>query len=345
MYLQSLPCTALAAQGKTPDVAEGRAMFRRGLVAWVSRVGVVLTVACCCLSLLYVLACSPHSEESQAPLPRANAPTGKEGYQALLQEREEQHRHYISSLKKQISQLKEALQERSEQLKSVQDSLERAAGAPPVGLLDGAAERNHADLQEFLRSQLGRAEVHSGVKLPSEYAVVPFESFTLQKVYQLEMGLTRHPEEKPVRKDRRDELSETLETALQALNTPRDGDNPQQQKAYSPSDFMEGISRTEKDKGTLYELTFKGDRSQEFRRLVFFRPFGPLMKVKNERVDTANMLINIVVPLAKRADKFRHFMHNFREVCVRQDGRIHLTVVYFGKDQMSEVKGILENTS
>ncbi|XP_036385548.1 chondroitin sulfate N-acetylgalactosaminyltransferase 1 [Megalops cyprinoides] len=320
-------------------------MLRRGHVAWASRVGVVLVVACCCLSLLYVLACSPRSDESRAPLPRANAPTGKDGFQALLQEREEQHRHYISSLKKQISQLKEALQERSEQLKSVQDSLERAAGAPAVGLLDGAAERGHADLQEFLRTQLGRAEVHTGTKLPSEYAVVPFESFTLQKVYQLETGLTRHPEEKPVRKDRRDELSETLETALQALNTPRDGDSTQQRKVYSPSDFIEGIARTEKDKGTLYELTFRGDRNHELRRLVFFRPFGPLMKVKNEKVDTASMLINIVVPLAKRADKFRQFMHNFREVCVRQDGRIHLTVVYFGKDQMSEVKGILENTS
>lgn len=34
-----------------------------------------------------------------------------------------------------------------------------------------------------------------------------------------------------------------------------------------------------------------------------------------------------------------------REVCVRQDGRIHLTVVYFGKEQMSEVRATLENTS
>lgn len=34
-----------------------------------------------------------------------------------------------------------------------------------------------------------------------------------------------------------------------------------------------------------------------------------------------------------------------REVCVRQDGRVHLTVVYFGKEQMSEVRGTLENTS
>lgn len=34
-----------------------------------------------------------------------------------------------------------------------------------------------------------------------------------------------------------------------------------------------------------------------------------------------------------------------REVCVRQDGRVHLTVVYFGKEQMSEVRVTLENTS
>ncbi|MED6281538.1 Chondroitin sulfate N-acetylgalactosaminyltransferase 1, partial [Characodon lateralis] len=105
------------------------------------------------------------------------------------------------------------------------------------------------------------------------------------------------------------------------------------------------ITRTERDKGTLYELSFRGEASHEFRRLVLFRPYGPLMKVKNERMDTSNILINIIVPLSRRADKFKQFMHNFREVCVRQDGRVHLTVVYFGKEQMSEVRRTLENTS
>lgn len=62
----------------------------------------------------------------------------------------------------------------------------------------------------------------------------------------------------------------------------------------------------------MYELTFRGDSSREFRRLVLFRPFGPLMKVKSERVDTADVLINIVVPLSRRTDKFKQFMHNFR---------------------------------
>ncbi|KAL0182094.1 hypothetical protein M9458_021469, partial [Cirrhinus mrigala] len=71
------------------------------------------------------------------------------------------------------------------------------------------------------------------------------------------------------------------------------------------------IARTEKDKGTLYELTFRGEQKQEFRRLLLFRPFGPLMKVKSELVETANMPINIVLPLSQRADKFKQFMHNF----------------------------------
>ncbi|XP_041103190.1 chondroitin sulfate N-acetylgalactosaminyltransferase 1-like [Polyodon spathula] len=328
-------------------------MLRRGLLASGFRVALLLVLLCCCLSLIYMLACSPRADDGQVPLPRPNSPTGKEGYQALLQEHEEQHRHYISSLKKQISQLKDELQERSEQLKTVQGSLEHGgvgfgAGGVGVGGLmggdGGMSDRSRTDLMEFLRSQLSRAEVHAGTKIPTEYAVVPFESFTLQKVYQLETGLTRHPEEKPVRKDKRDELIEMLETALETLNSPEEEGNTHR-RMYSASDFIEGIYRTERDKGTLYELTFKGDRSHEFKRLVFFRPFGPIMKVKNERVDTSNMQINIIVPLAKRADKFRQFMHNFREVCVRQDGRIHLTVVYFGKDQVSEVKAILENTS
>lgn len=367
-------------------------MLRRGHLTLASRVGAVLVLLCCFLSLLYVMTCSPpHSDHlsragsvhpslggtgpgiggagvggmGAGRVAQSGGPPGVHSYQLLLQEREEQHRLHIASLKRQIAQLKEALQERSQQLKGVQESLKGAAvavggggglaegpktgaGSPGGGLGEvHGAKSQQSDLQEFLRSQLSKAEVSAGTRLSSELAVVPFESFTLQRVYQLETGLTRNPEEKPVRKDKRDELAEVLETALHSLNG--DGksgaEKAQAGKVYSPPDFVEGITRTEKDKGTLYELTFRGESSHEFRRLVLFRPFGPLMKVKNERVDTANVPINIVVALAGRTDKFKQFMHNFREVCVRQDGRVHLTVVYFGKEQMSEVRATLENTS
>ena len=35
--------------------------------------------------------------------------------------------------------------------------------------------------QEFFRTQLNHAEVNSGMKLSSEYEVIPFDAFTLQR--------------------------------------------------------------------------------------------------------------------------------------------------------------------
>lgn len=61
------------------------------------------------------------------------------------------------------------------------------------------------------------------------------------RVYQLETGLTRHPEERPVRRDRRDELIGAVETALHVLNGPQQRtDNTRRKHTYSPSDFIEG---------------------------------------------------------------------------------------------------------
>ncbi|KAG8429355.1 hypothetical protein GDO86_014951, partial [Hymenochirus boettgeri] len=213
-------------------------MLRRGLLSWISRVGILLVCLCCVVSVLYMLACTPRSEDNQHLLARSNSPTGKEGYHAILQEREEEHRNYITSLKKQIAQLKNELQERSEQLKSVQGPYSESVG---MNFDHGSPEKTQNDLIDFLHSQVNKAEVHNGVKVLTEYAAIPFESFTLQKVYQLETGLTRHPEEKPVRKDKKDELVEAIEAALEALNSPDDEGNSHR-RVYSSADFIEGFS-------------------------------------------------------------------------------------------------------
>lgn len=285
------------------------AMLRRGLLLWVSRVGGLLVLLCCSLSLLYVMRCSPpysndpplshvlpHAGSNHPSLGGTRPETGAGGaggagagpahsggspsihsYQVLLQEREEQHRLHISSLKKQIAQLKEALQERSQQLKGVQESLKRVNGGPAEGQEGGGgspggvvgeaqgAKSQQADLQEFLRAQLSKAEVTGGIRLPSEYAVVPFESFTLQRVYQLEMGLTRHPEEKPVRKDKREELGEVLEMAMHSLNTPSSeqerrsaAEKTQTTKVYTPTDFIEGENTLKHNPINDYNFRIKG---------------------------------------------------------------------------------------
>ncbi|MEQ2285300.1 Chondroitin sulfate N-acetylgalactosaminyltransferase 1, partial [Ameca splendens] len=105
------------------------------------------------------------------------------------------------------------------------------------------------------------------------------------------------------------------------------------------------LTRTERSRGTVYELMFKDDGPQDFAQLVLFRPFGPLMKVKSDSVNTASIIINIIVPLSGRVYAFRQFVNNFREVCIQQDGQVHLTVVYFGQDQIDQVKAVLDQTT
>lgn len=109
-------------------------MLKRWLLALLARVGLVFLGLCCCLLLSYLLACKPAAHSGQqSPMWSGVATTTKEGYMALLQEREDSHRHYIDSLTKQIAQLQEALLERTQQL---EDSLEKAKtkGILPLGL-------------------------------------------------------------------------------------------------------------------------------------------------------------------------------------------------------------------
>lgn len=73
-----------------------------------------------------------------------------------------------------------------------------------------------------------------------------------------------------------------------------------------------GIYHSERDKGSIYDLTFKDNTSLDFRRLELFRPLAPVQNVKEEAIDTSRMLINIIVPLATRVDTFQQFMNNYR---------------------------------
>lgn len=325
-------------------------MPRRGLALHARTHWLLLGLALLCSLVLfmYLLECAPQTD-GNASLPGvAGDSYGKEYYQALLQEQEEHYQTRAASLKRQIAQLKQELQEMSEKMRSLQEK--KNGGANGVGY-QGNKEQAPSDILEFLHSQIDKAEVSIGAKLPSEYGVIPFESFTLMKVFQLEMGLTRHPEEKPVRKDKRDELVEVIEAGLEVINNPDEDDQEDEEGPlgekllFNENDFIEGYYRTERDKGTQYELFFKTADLMEYRHVTLFRPFGPLMKVKSEMIDITRSVINIIVPLAERTEAFAQFMQNFRDVCIHQDKRIHLTVVYFGQEGLSEVKSILESVT
>ncbi|XP_058553088.1 chondroitin sulfate N-acetylgalactosaminyltransferase 2 isoform X2 [Neofelis nebulosa] len=294
-------------------------MPRRGLILQTRTHWLLLGLALLCslVLFLYLLECAPQTDGS-APLPGVIGENyGKEYYQALLQEQEEHYQTRATSLKRQIAQLKQELQEMSEKMRSLQER--KNVGANGIGY-QGNKEQTPSDLLEFLHSQIDKAEVSIGAKLPSEYGVIPFESFTLMKVFQLEMGLTRHPEEKPVRKDKRDELVEVIEAGLEVINNPDEDDEQEEEDSplgekmiFNENDFIEGYYRTERDKGTQYELFFKKGDLMEYRHVTLFRPFGPLMKVKSEMIDITRSIINIIVPLAERTEAFAQFMQNFSE--------------------------------
>lgn len=307
-----------------------RGLLLQGRVRWLF-LGLFLLLVL--LLFAYLLECTPPADIGLVLPGLAGENNGKEYYQALLQEQEERHLNRAASLKRQIAQLKQELQEMSDKLKLLQDKKE----LPGVQGLAETKDQEPGDLLDYLHSQIDKAEVITGARFPSEYALIPFESFTSSKVYQLEMGLTRHPEEKPVRKDRRDELVEVVEAALDIINNPDEEDGveedvPMQRQTYTEVHFTEGkemvarpvraslllqcsslgLYRTERDKGTLYELFFAKEESSSFRHVTLFRPFGPLMKVRSTSVETSGMIINIIVPLSGRVETFSQFLNNFR---------------------------------
>ncbi|XP_075466538.1 chondroitin sulfate N-acetylgalactosaminyltransferase 2 [Ascaphus truei] len=321
-----------------------RGLFLQARTRWLL---VGLSLVFSLMLLMYLLECAPPPDRNGSFPGIAGETYGKERYQALLQEQEEHYKSRATSLKRQIAQLKQELQEMSEQLRSAHEK--KLSIANSTGH-QGNKEQPPNDLLEFLHSQIDKAEVVVGAKLSSEYAVVPFESFNAMKVYQLEMGLTRHPEEKPIRKDRKDELVEVIEAGLEVLNNPDEDDEEQENRGgekliYSESDFVEGYYRTERDKGSHYELFYRKPDSVEYQHITLFRPFGPLMKVKVETQDISRAVINIIVPLSGRTEAFSQFMQNYRDVCIHQDKKTFLTVVYFGEEGLSEVREILQMVS
>ena len=126
-------------------------MVGRRLLILGCRVGLLGLLLCSCLALLYLLACEPGRRRASAPGRQAamswpGGANSQEGYLALLQEREDKHRHYMNSLTQQLAQLKEALQERTRQL---QEALQKAkaTGVLPLGLEGLRSPQIHTDLQ------------------------------------------------------------------------------------------------------------------------------------------------------------------------------------------------------
>lgn len=71
------------------------------------------------------------------------------------------------------------------------------------------------------------------------------------------------------------------------------------------------------------------------------RPFAPIQYVMTEQRPHQKELIHIILPLSGRTSTFQSFMDKFVKIGLRNDRRVHLTVVYFGTEGLSEARAIM----
>ena len=272
----------------------------------------------------------------------------------LLKTREEEHKKNIERLKVQTRELHEQLNSKLALITRLQSDCSKsdqsaADKSVVVGTKSQAAtnrkasqdksERSARDMIVTQEEMIRNAQPPTQIK--NEYEVIPWESFTKDRVYHLEDGLAKRPEERPIG-DRKREHQEVLSLAVKLLND----ESNHLASPVTSDDLVEGYSRLDRMQGTAYELFFRSKQKQVYKHLELFRPFAPIHRLSNsEIIDYSHEWINLIMPLQGRIEKFRAFMDMFMEMCLKQDGRVFLTVVYFGEEGLAEAQSIVETTA
>ncbi|XP_039276327.1 chondroitin sulfate N-acetylgalactosaminyltransferase 2 [Nilaparvata lugens] len=243
----------------------------------------------------------------------------KADYAALLEQREEETKSEVLRLTEQIRDLKLRLLH-----------------------LSGMQQDNSSECASYMRRQVDAAEVDHGLPLNNEYELIPFNHFTLNRIYPIELGLGKRVVEKPIGFKRRD-LSEAVSAAVEALNR----NSSAQTQRYTTDDFSEGTYRTEPTTGTQYELYFKSKerRTTSFVKVSLMRPFARLVPVSMTALLREKELVHVILPLAGRTTDFQGFMDKFVKIALKNDRRVLLTVVYFGDAGLADTRLIMSRAA
>lgn len=218
------------------------------------------------------------------------------------------------------------------------------------------------DCTGYIRKQVGTAEILHGLPLNNEYELIPFNHFTYSRVYPIELGLGKRVVEKPIGYKRKD-LLDAINKALESLNKNTNATSGK----YTLDDFTEGIYRNEPTTGTQFELYFRtkdinktmssssaggavvsqhNDHSNSHSgttKVMVMRPFAPIQTIQMESFPKPyeKELIHIILPLSGRTATFQSFMDKFVKIALKNDRRVHLTVVYFGEEGLSEARATM----
>ncbi|XP_011500299.1 PREDICTED: chondroitin sulfate N-acetylgalactosaminyltransferase 2 [Ceratosolen solmsi marchali] len=245
-------------------------------------------------------------------------------------------------------------------------------GGPPGHGYDTSSMLNSSEIGDCLaaRRQVDQAEITQGLSLNNEYELIAFSHFTVSRLYPVDLGLGKRVVEKPIGFKRKD-LNEALLKAVDILNRnasivgfQQSGTGTMSTVRYSEDDFLEGLYRIEPTTGTQYEMYFKtknlnkstaqtssqGQSSSgaagpqsSYTKITLMRPYAPIQFVGLEKQQRSREkeLIHIILPLSGRTGTFQSFMDKFVKIGLKNDRRVHLTVVYFGTEGLSEARAIM----
>lgn len=273
----------------------------------------------------------------------------------LMLQRDEENQREITKLKAEIKNLKIELFQLKNNPTLISDQLLSINPNASTTATQQSAPYQQLDCTNYIRRQVGNAEILKGLPMNNEYELIPFNHFTFSRVYPIDLGLGKRVVEKPIGYKRKD-LLDALNRALESLNKNATVPNHR----YTLDDFIEGIYRNEPVTGTQYELYF---RTKEISnktnpsaassshhndhgttKIIVMRPFAPLQTIQFERFPkTADKeIIHIILPLSGRISTFQGFMEKFVKIALKNDRRVQLTVVYFGEDGLSDARQIMK---
>lgn len=251
---------------------------------------------------------------------------------SLLTEEIRELKFEVGNLKRENSFLSNVIRDLSAKNEEISKRLKRLSRLEKITIAQELSSE---------RTEVAKVEFLKGDPVRSEFEVVPFDSVAFNAIYQVYHGLSGNPAERPYGYKGK-EYFEVLKFAVETLNQEYEG----KRSDVTAMDLTDGIMRVDRIHGSQYDFYFRTANNKIFHRVKIKRPFGPLTLTENiETIDTNNELINLVLPLSGRLDKFRTFLDNFVDVCIKWDQQVFLTVVFFGQEGKEELESIMTNLS
>ncbi|XP_030762181.1 chondroitin sulfate N-acetylgalactosaminyltransferase 2 [Sitophilus oryzae] len=293
------------------------------------------------------------NKELSSKLPQQESSAGvlsdnSASLQQLLQQREEESRVEIERLTAEIKALKLQLLQYTNN-NSNRNHHFNGISSNSISDVSQSPLITNTECSNYIKKQIMQAEIFHGTPLNNEYELIPFNHFTYSRVYPSDLGLGKRVVEKPIGYKRKDIL-EALMKGLETLNK----NITEKIRRYTLDDFLEGLYRIEPTTGTQFELYFKtklvnktvvehGINLNGFTKIVVMRPFAPLQTISTKFLPGPKdkELIHIILPLSGRTATFQNFMDKFVKIGLKNDRRVHLTVVYFGEEGLSEARSIM----